>query len=54
MLDELFGKSVHWNDELVRKEVKKYKTKTEFKNKNGSAYMYAWRNHILDDLFQKQ
>ena len=53
MLDELFGKSVHWNDELVKEVAKTYKTRTVFKKGNGSAYMYAWRNHMLDDLFPK-
>ena len=51
MLDELFGKSFHWDDESVREEAKKYNTRYEFSIKSSGAYMYALKHNMIDTLF---
>lgn len=40
-----------WNYKEIEKESLKYKTKTEFFNKNQTAYRAALKLGIIDDLF---
>ena len=40
-----------WNYEEIEKESMKYKTKTEFFNKNQTAYRAALKLGIIDDFF---
>lgn len=40
-----------WNDENIREEAKKYKTKTEFYKGNRGAHDYAKRHNMLNELF---
>src|SRR5574340_546018 len=50
-IDALFPKRyVYWNEEKVRAEARKYKTKSEFNRGCVSAYGFAWANGLLDDL----
>lgn len=50
----LNSKIKHWTKNEVIDESKKYKSKMEFYKKNNSAYHFAWRNHMLDDLYPKE
>ena len=40
-----------WNYQEIEKESMKYKTKTEFFNKNQTAYRVALKLGIIDDFF---
>ena len=41
-----------WNDDNIREEAKKYKTKTEFYKGNRGAHDYAKRHNMLNELFE--
>ena len=41
-----------WNDENIREEAKKYKSKTEFYKGNRGAHDYAKRHNMLNELFE--
>jgi len=57
ILDELFknhpnnGYTAFWQLDRLQKEVDKYKTRKEFREKNLTAYKLASRKKILDELF---
>jgi len=44
--------SKKWNNISLQKEVNKYKTRSEFSSKNYSAYNYARKNNLLDEIFK--
>lgn len=44
--------SKKWNIVSVQKESNKYKTRSEFSSKNFSAYNYARKNNLLDEIFK--
>ena len=50
----LQSKIKKWAKEEIIEESKKYKTKMELYRGNNSAYTYAWKNHMLDDLYPKE
>jgi predicted GIY-YIG superfamily endonuclease len=58
-LDDFFStrqicKRGHWNDKKIcEEESKKYKNRTEFRQKCWSAYNYSNINNWLDDFFPK-
>ena len=55
IIDDLFENvNITWDDELVRKESLKYKTKNEFKHKRPGAYQYAIRHNLIDELYDNQ
>lgn len=42
-----------WTYETTKKEASKYKSKSEFRKNNGSAYTSAWKHGWLDEFFPK-
>jgi len=42
------------NEEIIRKESKKYSSKKEFETNNRSFYRWALRHKIIDDLFENK
>ena len=43
-----------WTYEKCKEEAKKYKNRSEFKMKNGSAYNAALKQHWLNTFFPKK
>jgi hypothetical protein len=41
----------NWTENMVKKEAKKYKTRTEFQKYSKQAYRMALRFNLLDKLF---
>lgn len=48
-LDSRFKPTGYWNQENCYNEAKKYKTRSEFQKRNGSAYLSAKKNGWIDD-----
>ena len=44
--------SIKWTKEKLQAEADKHKTKKDFKENNSSAYEYAKKDGLLDDLFK--
>jgi hypothetical protein len=59
LLEKLFPNDIiiertEWNEEMVTNESKKYKNRSDFKNRCSGAYKYAKRYNMLDILFPKK
>ena len=51
---EIIIERTEWNEEMVTNESKKYKNRSDFKNRCSGAYKYAKRYNMLDILFPKK
>jgi len=50
--NNFINERINWTKEMLQKEADKYKTRGEFKKKNGGAYTKSRRLGILDELFK--
>lgn len=42
----------HWSEDMLQDEANKYETRTDFYKQNNSAYSIAYKNGILNKLFE--
>jgi len=63
IIDELFPEKkpfwneerpIKWTEDAIRKEASKYKYKDDFRNANYTAYDYALKMKIIDELFPER
>jgi len=42
-----------WTKEMLQEEANKYTNRMEFRENSKAAYRYSYRNHIMNELFEK-
>ena len=52
LIDELYPIiKIKWTFEKLKEEVSKHDSRSKLKKKSGSAYNYALKSHLLDELY---